>query len=126
MAPVTALLFCYRLPDVGTEQFREYIEQTHAPLVKSLLGNKHPSTHTRYYTNKDAGFTVGSPSSEDADLIAVITFESQEAMRESMSARGADGVREIIEADEAKFMDRSKVKVIVVGEGEIGRTTRDD
>jgi uncharacterized protein (TIGR02118 family) len=125
MAPVTALLFCYRLPNVDAEQFRDYIEQTHAPLVKSLLGPKHPLTHTRYYTNKDAGFTVGSPSSEDADLIAVITFESLEAMQESMSARRADGVREIIEADEAKFMDRSKVKVVVVGEKDVGRTMRD-
>lgn len=126
MAPVTALLFCYRLPDVDPKQFRDYIEQTHAPLVKSLLGDKHPSTHTRYYTNKDAGFTIGSPSADDADLIAIITFESQEAMKESVAARRADGVRETIEADEAKFMDRSKVKVIVVGDDDIGTTTRDN
>ena len=126
MAPVTALLFCYRLPNVSPEQFRDYIEQTHAPLVKSLLKDKHPSTHTRYYTNKDAGFPVGSPSPGDADLIAVITYENQEAMQASMAARRADGVREVIEADEAKFMDRSKVKVIVVGEADIGKTTKDE
>ncbi len=125
MAPVTILLFCYRLPTVDPKQFRDYIEQTHAPLVKRLLGPKHPLTHTRYYTNKDAGFTVGSPSSEDADLIAVITFDSHEALQESMIARDADEMRELIEADEAKFMDRSKVKVVYVGEGDVGISRRD-
>ncbi|KAJ9604236.1 hypothetical protein H2200_011070 [Cladophialophora chaetospira] len=125
MAPITGLLFCYRRPSLSPSQFRTYIEETHVPLVKSLLGANHPATHTRYFTNKDSGFMVGAASSEDPDLIAVMTFESEEAMKRSMQARRADGTREIIEADEDKFMDRSKVKVVVLGEGDVGRTERD-
>ena len=45
-------------------------------------------------------------------------------MQESMRARQADGTREIIEADEDKFMDRSKVQVIVLGEDDVGRSVR--
>lgn len=122
MAPTTILLFCYRLPTLTPLEFRTYCEEKHVPLVKSLLGAEHPLTHTRYYTNKDSGFVVGSPEPADPDVIAVITFESEDAMQESMRKRRADGVRELIEADEDKFMNRSKVKVVNVGEADIGRT----
>lgn len=125
MAPITALLFCYRLPSLSPSQFRTYIEEKHVPLVKSLLGANHPSTHTRYYTNKDSGFMVGTASSEDADVIAVMTFESQEVMQLSMQARRADGTREIIEADEERFMDRARVKVVVLGERDVGTTVKE-
>lgn len=122
MAPITVLLFCYRLATLDPTQFRTYVEEKHVPLVKSLLGSKHPLTHTRYYTNKDSGYVVGSPSSEDPDLVAVITYEDDTAMQESMRARNADGIREQIQADEAKFMDRSKVKVVRMGKDDIGTT----
>ncbi len=125
MAPITALLFCYRLPSLNPAQFRTYIEETHVPLVRSLLRSNHPLTHTRYYTNKDSGFMVGSASFEDADLIAVLTFESAEAMAQSMAARRADGTRERIEADEDRFMDRGRVKVVVMGKGDVSRSVRD-
>ena len=68
---------------------------------------------------------VGSHSTEDADLIAVLTFESAEAMAQSMAARRADGTREKIEEDEDRFMDRGRVKVLVLGEGDVGRSIRD-
>lgn len=121
MAPPTVLLFCYRLPTITATEFRDYVENIHAPLVESLLGDKHPLSHTRYYTNKDSGFAVGSPTSDDADLIAVITYASEEHFHESMRARNAEGIGEVIRADEAKFMDRSKVKVIKIGHENIGK-----
>lgn len=126
MAPVTALLYCYRLPSLDAVQFRTYIEEHHVPLVQSLLGSNHPLTHTRYYTDKDSGFAVGSASSEDPDLVAVITYESQEAVQQSMKLRRSDGIREQIEGDEEKFMDRSKVKLIVLGQGDVCRSVRQD
>jgi uncharacterized protein (TIGR02118 family) len=123
---MTILLYCYRLPTLSPTEFQTYCEEKHVPLVKSLLGAEHPLTHTRYYTNKDSGFLVGSPVPTDPDLIAVITFESEEAMQQSMRKRRADGVREFIEADEDKFMDRSKVKVVNVGEANVRKTVRDE
>jgi hypothetical protein len=126
MAPTTILLYCYRLPTLSPIEFRTYCEEKHVPLVKSLLGADHPLTHTRYYTNKDSSFVVGSSAPTDPDLIAVITFESDDAMQRSMRARRADGVREIIEADEDAFMERSKVKVVLVGEADVGRTVREE
>lgn len=68
---------------------------------------------------------MGSVSTEDPDLIAVIEYESQDAMQESMRLRSADGIREVIQADEDRFMDRGRVKVIVLGADGIGRTERD-
>ena len=122
---ITALLFCYRLPTLTPQQFRTYVEETHVPLVQSLLGAHHPKTHTRYYTNKDSGFAVGVPTPDDADLIAVITFESTEAMQRSMKARWADGTRDKIEEDEGKFMDRGRVKLVVLGDEDVGRSVRE-
>lgn len=124
MAPVTALLFCHRLPSLDSTQFRNYVEDVHVPLVKSLLGSDHPSTHTRYYTNKDSGYMIGKPASTDADLIAVIQYESEDAMQQSMRVRQSEGVSENIEADEDKFMDRSKLQLIVLGKNDIGMTER--
>jgi hypothetical protein len=126
MAPKTILLYCYRLPTLSPLEFRTYCEERHVPLVKYLLGAEHPLTHTRYYTNKDSGFLIGSPLPTDPDLIAVITFESENAMQKSMRARRMHGVKEIIEADEDKFMDRAKVKVVNVNEADVGRTLRDE
>ncbi|KIW95559.1 uncharacterized protein Z519_04144 [Cladophialophora bantiana CBS 173.52] len=126
MAPVTALLFRHRLPTLTTTQFRDYMEDTHVPLVKSLLSPKHPLTHTRYYTNKDSGHVIGSPSPTDVDLIAVITFESEEAMQQSLQARQADGTREIIEADESKFLDRSKVQFVALGGVDVRTSAREE
>lgn len=125
MSRVTALLYCYRLPSLTPDEFRNYVEENHVPLVKSLLGRHHPLTHTRYYTNKESGYVMGSVSTDDPDLIAVIEYESQDAMKESMRLRSADGVREVIQADEDRFMVRERVKVIVLGADGIGRTERD-
>lgn len=125
MAPVTALLYCHRLPTINPAQFRTYVEETHVPYVKSLLGPDHPLTHTRYYTNKDSGYVVGNPSATDPDLIAVITYENMEAMQRSMKARQSDANKYLIEADEAKFMDRSKVQVVVLGESDVGKTVKE-
>lgn len=124
MAPFTALLYCYRLPELSPDQFREYVEHKHVPLVQSLLGSKHPLTHTRFYIGGSSKYVVGSSTSEDPDLIAVIEYEDESAMQQSMQARNADGTREKIQADEDKFMDRSRVKVIVLGTDSIGRTVK--
>jgi hypothetical protein len=126
MAPITILLYCYRLPTLSSIEFRTYCEEKHVPLIKSLLGAEHPLTHTRYYTNKESGFLVGSPVPTDPDLIAVITYESEGAMQKSMLKRRSDELREIIEADEDKFMDRSKMKIVNVGEADVRRTVRDE
>jgi hypothetical protein len=119
---ITALLFCYRLPTLSPAEFRDYIEDHHVPYVKSLLGQHHPLTHTRHYTHKDesnangVGIIVSDAVDSDADVVAVMTFENQEKLKESMNFRYQDGVREKIQADEDKFMDRSRVKVVIVGE----------
>lgn len=124
MPPITALLYCYKLASINLNEFRTYIEDTHVPLVRSLLRDAHPTTHTRYYVNKESGFMLGSPTPDEADLIAVITYDSQEHLQESMNRRTADGTRQVIEADEDNFMDRSKVRVVVLGPNDIGRSSR--
>ena len=124
MAPITALLFCYRKPDLDAEQFRTYCEEQHVPLVMSLMGSDYRASQTRYYTNRVSGFVMGAPSDTSPDLVAVITYESEEDMQHTMRARMADGTREKIEADEDKFLDRSKLQLVVLGKDDIGRSTR--
>lgn len=121
---ITALLYCYRLPSLTPAQFHDYIENTHVPYVKSLLGTHYPKSHTRYYTNKHAGYALGTVSEEDPDLVAVIEYESEERMRESMKVRMGQGVREKIQEDEDRFMVRERVKLIVLGEGAVSRGGR--
>lgn len=69
---------------------------------------------------------IGSPSSEDADFIAVITYKSKDVMKRSMHARRADGVRELLEADEDRFMDRSRIKVVMVGQDDVGKSVEEE
>lgn len=63
---------------------------------------------------------VGSPSPDDPDLIAIINYESEAAMQEGMQVRMLDGIKDRMQADEDKFMDRSKLKVVVLREGNVG------
>lgn len=115
MPPIKALLFCYRLPTLTDEDFCAYIEDTHSPLVRSLLGNDYPASHERYYTAKSSGYAMGTVSEDDPDMVAVITYGSREAMQRSMKVRNSDGVREKIQEDEARFMVRERVKLVVLG-----------
>lgn len=114
MAPVRALLFCYRLPSLTDEQFRAYIEDKHCPLVRSLLGSDYPASHERYYTAKDSGYAIGTVSGDDPDMLAVVTYESKEAMQKSMHLRMSDGIRQQIQADEDKFMLRERIKLVLL------------
>lgn len=112
-------------------EFRDHYENTHMPLLLSLMGSAFPTTHTRYYitrtpkdpsssdiTNANHVATVygGKPEDFDYDVYAELVFESIEkweafAQRLGEIRAAEDG---IFHADELAFLDVSKGKVVVV------------
>ena len=48
-----AMLVIFRKPDISPEAFKEYYEEKHVPLLKSLAGNVFP-THIRNYVQRSS------------------------------------------------------------------------
>lgn len=85
-------------------------------------------SHTRHYLSGEEGaalpaYLVGTPGESDPDCITVLQFESQESMGRSLQATQDPDIAPKMQADEEKFMDRSRTKIVAVGDAMV--TTRD-
>ncbi|KAF3769089.1 hypothetical protein M406DRAFT_355159 [Cryphonectria parasitica EP155] len=127
----SVLIFSYRKPGTTPEQFRAHYEGTHIPLVKEMGGEHFPLSHTRRYlaraegsaegtTERNASFPakvlLGSQADYDYDAFAELTFTDEAHFKTFFSlTRQPENLARLHE-DEDKFLDRSKISAVVVGE----------
>lgn len=129
--PFTASLFVCRKPGLTPAQFRDYWEDVHVPLVKSLVGsNLAQRIERHYFTQTEDGsgvyspsLLVGSPSSLDFDAYAILTFEDRAAFDRLLATISQPEIAQKISEDEEKFIDREKVRLVL--ESETAVTHRD-
>lgn len=107
-------VFCKR-PDLTAEQFREYYENHHVPLVRSLLPGM--ASYTRNYVQP------GGWAAPPFDVITEILYDSPEAFAQSRKILENPEVVRRIQQDELNFVDRRSAITYVVDE--VGGVTAD-
>jgi hypothetical protein len=126
----TILLFLTRDCALSLEEFQHHYEHTHIPLAYSMLSDVWPTTfHRRYLArinrkgfggpaNPDRpAFTLrGQVGDVDCDCIAEMHFPTERAFRQFYKKYHQKEVAAVLAEDENRFLEKGKVKVIVVGE----------
>lgn len=115
----TIVVFVTRKPGLSPAAFKDHYENKHLPLLQSLAGPIFPISHTRHYLARDPVnpdhppiVVWGSPEGFDYDVFVEVTFESEAALQEFQKVMVSPEVLE----DEDRFTDRTKLRVVAMGE----------
>lgn len=96
------------------EQFIEYYENRHAPLILALTpGIK---AYRRNFIDWSGAFESTGPSTTDFDCITEVWFEDRAAYEAAMAVLTGPDVAKRIADDEENVFDRSKTRMFVVDE----------
>ncbi|KAL4778354.1 EthD domain-containing protein [Aspergillus varians] len=121
---VTALLLITRKPTITPEEFKTHYETVHLPLIQRLAENDWPLSHKRTYIARPApgddnsypaAVLMGSQEDFSYDCITQVTFADEAGLRTFFARRMEPGTKEIIDADEEKFLVGEKVRVVLLG-----------
>jgi len=114
------LIFCVRKAGLRPDEFKEYYENKHIPLVKSLLEHQFPTSNTRHYITSGAIaqpiVIVGQPSDLPWDSITALTFADEEHFNKCMAIFQDEKAQRILAEDEEKFLDRASTKIVILGD----------
>ncbi|OCL04255.1 hypothetical protein AOQ84DRAFT_122374 [Glonium stellatum] len=135
--PFSVLLFASRKPGLSPAAFRDHWENKHVPLVKSITGSHFPISHTRRYIARTEGGSSGGPANPetpavvlvgkqedfDYDGIAELTFSDESAFQTFFGIVSAPDAAAKISEDEDQFLDKSKLKAVVIGDTTVTNKT---
>lgn len=104
-------VFAYltRRPGTTREEFIDYYENHHVPLVLSLASM--PRVYKRNYVIRGGAAGPGAPAI-DFDVVTEMAWDSRAGFEEWIALQGVPAIAE----DEAKFLDRSKTQAHVIDE----------
>lgn len=122
--PFTGSLFVCRKPGTTPKQFRDYLEDVHVPLVKSLVGQYMAHTIERHYiaqAEDESGayspsMLMGPSSDLNFDGYAILTFEDRSAFDRLIAKLQGPEIGPRIQEDEAMFIDQSRTRLVVQSE----------
>ncbi|KAJ5412996.1 hypothetical protein N7465_005301 [Penicillium sp. CMV-2018d] len=112
------IVFASRKPTITHEEFKARYEQ-HMRMVAEICGDAAPLSHTRSYLKHDAESTpilLAGSVNEAYDAVVTMSFEDEAAFGRFCLALNTPEAKAMIEADEAGFWDRERMKVMVVEE----------
>jgi hypothetical protein len=117
------LLFITRRPDLTPDQFKTHWDTKHVELLKSIAGNKFPTSHTRTYISRPAELNaswpatvlVGSQEDFSYDGIAELIFKDEAAFQAFFSVVNEPVNAAKIAADEEAFIVREAMRAVVIG-----------
>lgn len=108
--------FLNRKEGISVEEFRNYYENIHTPLLVRLFGPAFPTAHRRHYPTKDAaGNTIpilGQPEDFDFDCYTECVFEDEEAAQKFQERFWAEGVYDQIAADAKNFTEQKRLRMV--------------
>ncbi|SPN96636.1 uncharacterized protein DNG_00157 [Cephalotrichum gorgonifer] len=111
------MIFAPRKAGITHEEFKARYEQ-HMRMVAEICGDAAPLKHTRSYLKHDVAakpvLLAGNAEEMYYDAIVNMVFEDEAAFGRFHAALTTEEATAKIEADEAGFWDRSRMKVIVV------------
>ncbi|KAF7556414.1 hypothetical protein G7Z17_g1477 [Cylindrodendrum hubeiense] len=115
----SVMIFAPRMPGITHEVFKTRYEQ-HMNMVAELCGDAAPLSHTRWYPKHDADdkpvLLAGNADDMYYDCIITMLFEDEAAFGRFTGSLLTEEANAKIEADEAGFWDRSRMKVMVMGD----------
>ncbi|KAL4925299.1 EthD domain-containing protein [Aspergillus undulatus] len=129
--PAKALLYVTRKSGMTPAEFKAHYETVHVPFIKSLAGDDFPLSHRRLYLARPApgdddsypvAVVVGSQEDFPYDAITELTFPDETTLKRFFKRRMEQGTKGTVDADEEKFLDGSKLKLVILGE--VNETTR--
>ncbi|OLN94351.1 hypothetical protein CCHL11_02945 [Colletotrichum chlorophyti] len=117
------LIFAHRLPGVSPAEFKDHYDNFHIPMVRDMTGALFPLTHTRQYIRRvedgTARVLVGSQEDFDYDVVAEMVFEDEAAFGAFCGVLAEEENARRIDEDEKTFLDRSRCRVVVLGETDV-------
>ncbi|CAI7584553.1 unnamed protein product [Penicillium glandicola] len=110
------MVFAPRKADITHEEFKTRYEQ-HMVMVADICGDAAPVSHTRSYLKHDERsnpILLAGSVDQSYDVVVTMTFEDEAGFGRFCQALDTPEARAMIEADEAGFWDRERMKVMVV------------
>lgn len=102
------------------EEFKDYYENKHLPMARSLIGDRFPKSHVRNYISRDAKneprILRGQPSDMVWDAIVILTFTDEEHFNKFVAIFGDEEIAKKLADDEDNFTDRSSLRMVVLGD----------
>ena len=122
MIKVVALIT--RRTDLTSEDFRDYYEQHHAPLIESL--SPALAAYRRNYVDHSTLWSADGLGETTVDVITELWFDDEEAFAAQEEVMRDRDVRRRVVEDEARFMRRELTRIFRVDEaGSPPRATRE-
>ena len=110
---IKILLFVKRKEGLSRDQFVDYYESRHVPLIRSHVG-RFMESYTRNYIDPDAPLSASTGSARlDVDVVTELVVRDTEAMQQMFAVAAEPAVAADIAADEEKFVDRSASRIFV-------------
>ncbi|WP_322544764.1 EthD domain-containing protein [Rhodococcoides fascians] len=107
-----------RRPGMSLDEFREYYENNHVPLLGRLLPPM--ADYRRNYLVPAGAFSSGEvpnpPPLPDFDVVTEVWYATQEEWDLMQTKLGDPEIGKQIADDEAKFLDRQSMVMFIVDE----------
>jgi hypothetical protein len=123
--PYTVVCYEYRKPGMPLEDFKNFYENEHVPLLKEILGKAFPTKHTRYYVKhntpedakdpSDVGPPLvfyGKPEDIRYDCIVVLEFDDVPAFIAFKQAYEDSPRKQEMDENEAGFILKSELQAV--------------
>ena len=112
------LLFLKRKPGMTPEEFEDYYENVHSKLGKQIVPDVGAFKYVRRYIKPLAGSLDERAQDLEYDEITEVWFRDYAKFKAVAERVSRGELAPEVEADEAKFMDRSKTRFATVVEYE--------
>jgi hypothetical protein len=112
------LIFIKRRPDMSPDEFRDYYENVHAKIGKTIVPDVGAFKYVRRYIQPLAGSVAERAEDLEYDEITEVWFKDFEKFKAVAERVSRGELSPEVEEDEKKFMDRSRTRFATVIEYE--------
>lgn len=120
----SVIVLAPRKPGITHEEFKRRYEQ-HMLMIADLSGDAAPLSHSRSYIQHDAddkpSMLAGDAGDMPYDCVVRMDFEDEAAFGRFVGALSTEEAAAKIEEDEAGFWDRTRQKVVVIGDTKVSK-----
>lgn len=104
-ATVSLIALLRRRPDLDHNEFRNYYERVHAPLIRANYSQFFQS-YWRSYVDPADHVLGARPAREPVDVITRLTFVDRDHLNRMFEHARNPKLQQLIRDDEAKFLDQ--------------------